>query len=164
MRNFVMLDMPNFILIREDEPLRCNDALPTFLNTLFGEILIAAGVRDEAWCESDSVRFFRIARPMMRLVARKYGFERLPRTLGELCGLFDYCDRLDVIAGSVVFEAEHLAQWRQLMHGWSQRRTSMPYQHAVDLYRAGNTIDLLAWHTDNDVLSKLGRSYRWVPR
>jgi len=165
MGNFVIVNMPDFVLVPESESgdaQRPEDG-PTFLNKMFTDIFQALGVDRDRFCESDPVHFFRDTRPRIRLVQRQYGFERLPRTLGELCGLFDYCDRLDVITGVGVFKPEMLARWQQLTFELSGQRRAMPYGPAVELYRRGDSEGLLAWHKEQNVLSKLGRSYRYIP-
>ena len=165
MLNFVMLDMPDFVLI--DAPDRHRARLaedgPVFLNPLFTDIFLSTAVRTSLSWESDPVRFGRAARSQMGPVMRRYGFDRLPRTLGELCGLFDYCDRLDVITGNGLFAPETLERWRQLTFELSTQRTAMPYRPAVELYREHDTVRLLAWHNEHAVLTSLGNQYRYVP-
>jgi hypothetical protein len=80
-----------------------------------------------------------------------------------LCGLFDYCDRLNVITGVSLFAPEMLARWQQLTFELSAQRTGMPHRPAIKLYREGDTAGLLAWHKEQDVLTRLGSSYRYVP-
>jgi hypothetical protein len=165
MLNFVMVDMPDFVLIqpRGNDGRRGPEDGPVFLNPVFTAIFRAAGARTDRSWEPDPMRFGRAARSKMTPVLRQYGFERLPRTLGELCGLFDYCDRLDVSTGNGLFAPEMLARWQQLTFELSGQRTGLPHQGAVDLYRDRDTERLLAWHAERDVLTKLGSSYRYVP-
>jgi hypothetical protein len=165
MPDFVLLGMPDFVLIRTRDPASAprHEDGPTFLNPLFSDLFQATGVRMEHACEADPVRFGAAARARFRPILRQYGFDRLPRTLGELCGLFDYCDRLDAITGVGVFEAEMRARWQQLTFELSARRAGMPHRAAVELYRRGETSALLAWHTEQDVLTQVGTGYRYVP-
>jgi len=165
MHNFVILDMPDFVLIQasENDDVQRPEGEPTFLNNVFNDIFQTLGVRMNLSREADPVHFFRATRPRIRFVLAQYGFERLPRTLGELCGLFDYCDRLDVITGIGVFEPEMHARWQQLTFELSGQRTGTPHRPAIELYRRGDSAALLAWHSEQDVLTELGRAYRHVP-
>jgi len=165
MINFVMLDVPDFVLIQADETdgaQRLDDE-PIFLNPLFADIFHELGIQMDHAMESDTVQFTRAARLQMAPILRRYGFERLPRTVGELCGLFDYCDRLDVLTGAGMFAPEALARWQQLTSELRAQRTAPPHQPAVELYREGNAAGLLAWHDEQDALTEIGRCYRYVP-
>lgn len=160
MSNFVIQDVPNFVLVvsGSGDNLRTDDG-PYFINPLFEDIVQELGVQLDRSRESDPVHFFRTTRPRVKRVLHQYSFERFPRTLGELCGLFDYCDRLDLITGRSVFESGTLAQWQRLTAGLLGARTGMPHQPAVELYRRGDLAGLLAWHIDHNVLAALGKTY-----
>ena len=165
MLNFVMLDMPDFVLVQNDEGAGAQQPAegPVFLNPLFTDIFRTLGICMDQASESDRLHFSRATRLRMEPILRQYGFERLPRTLGEMCGLLDYCDRLDVLTGAGMFAPEPLARWQQLTFELSSQRTGTPHRPAVALYRDGDTAGLLAWHNEQDVLATIGSSYRYVP-
>ena len=52
---------------------------------------------------------------------------------------------------------------QQLTSELSWQRTGMPHRPAIALYRRGDSAGLLAWHSEQDFLTELGRAYRHVP-
>lgn len=90
---------------------------------------------------------------LRRLIAR-FGFNRLPMTIGEFHGLLDYCYMLFTVNGEIHSDAEIQAVWRE---------TAIPiyieyhpdYKDAILLYCAGNLEALKSFHTENGILEKL---------
>ena len=111
---------------------------------------------------SAAVVFNDEAQPLMRQVAARYGFERLPATYGELFGLFEYCDCLDAASGVGMRPQEQLAEWQAASFVvW--RRKSPQLMPAIELYCAGLIEALLALHREQDTLARLGRDYLQGP-
>lgn len=160
-----MMNTPDFVLVQAGEngsARRLEDG-PIFLNPLFAEIFEATWVRMEHSSGSNPLHFNGALRSQIRPILRQYGFERPPRTLGELCGPFDYCDRLDAMTGLGLFAPELLARWQQLTFELSAQRAGTPHRTAIERYRRGDTVELLACHHKQDVLTKPGSDYRYLP-
>ena len=133
------------------------------MNRTFADILSAMGVRMSTASESDRLRLDRQSKALLRPVLEHYGFDRYPHTLGELCGLFEYCDRLDVLTGAGLHDAQLLEQWQRVMQGLVAARKTHPHQAAVELYGRGDLASLLSWHREQATLTQLGQTYRFVP-
>jgi len=162
--NFVLLDVPNFVLVElpSAEPPTLEDE-PVHLNPVFGEVLDVLGLRVSSCDESERLTLNPQARRMLEPVLRRYGFERRPRTVGELCGLFEYCDRLDALTGIGIFQSALLEQWQQLAFDLCAQRSGPPDLTAIELYRRGAIDELRAYHQDQATLTVVGRAYRFVP-
>jgi len=162
--NFVLLGAPNFVLVElpSAQPPPLEDE-PVHLNPVFGEVLDTLGLRVSRCDESERVTLNHQARRMLEPVRQRYGFGRRPRTVGELCGLFEYCDRLDALTGIGIFETSLLEQWQRLAVDLCARRSGPPDQTAVELYRRGAIDELRAYHQDHSTLTIVGRAYRFVP-
>jgi hypothetical protein len=90
----------------------------------------------------------------------RYGFDRLPLTIGELDGVHEYIEMIDTAIGINVFDPE-----RTLI----RRKTSMPIWHkyhpeltpAVTLLAAGDLVGLTKLHRDEDTMKKLGENVKF---
>jgi hypothetical protein len=162
--NFVLLGAPNFVLVElpSAQPPPLEDE-PVHLNPVFGEVLEVLGLRVSCCDESERVTLSHQARRILEPVLQRYGFDRRPRTVGELCGLFDYCDRLDALTGIGIFESALLEQSQRLAFDLCAQRSGPPDLTAVELYRRGAIDELRTYHQDQATLTVVGQAYRFVP-
>lgn len=88
----------------------------------------------------------------------RYGFSRLPATYGELMGMYDYCQELEVLSGfdSV---APHLLPTWQAASLKMQAKVDPEKFEPLKLYIQQDIEALRALHDREDTLTKLGRSY-----
>lgn len=92
-----------------------------------------------------------------RLIAT-FGFRRLPTTYGEVHGLLDYCEALELASGNGNLPDEWLESWQKAAREtYCVRQPSMV--PAFELYCAGNIDALRALHDREDTLTKLGVNY-----
>jgi hypothetical protein len=107
---------------------------------------------------SAAVVFTEPSELLMRQVATRYGFERLPATYGELFALFEYCDRLDAASGVGMRPKDQLAEWQAASFVvW--RRKGPDLMPAIELFCAGDIAALRALHRREETLTMLGRKY-----
>ena len=107
---------------------------------------------------SDIVVYTERSEPLMRQVAARYGFDRLPVTYSELYGLFEYCDSLDAASGVGMRPEGQLGEWQKASFVvW--RRKNPELMPAIELYCAGDIRGLRALHQQDDTLTMLGRRY-----
>ncbi len=124
----------------------------------FREVLRLMGGATVVRDTSDAVEFTPGSELLMRRVAARYGFERLPATYNELFALFEYCDSLDAAAGVGMRPQDQWAEWQAASFVvW--RRKQPELMPAIELYCAGDVAALSALHRREDTLTTLGRNY-----
>lgn len=96
----------------------------------------------------------------MRKMIAKYGFDRMPLTYGEFQGLLDYCEHLDLVVGEGLVPPERELAWSKNGGVEMWESTMHDYKDAGRLYAEGKPGDLLRFHRDHDVLTKLGRNFK----
>jgi hypothetical protein len=160
MPDFILLNAPNFVLVHvppDDE--RAWGDEPVHLNPAFAQLTRCLGLRVQDCDPADRVLFNKDSKPLLAPVLDRYGFDRPPRTVGELHGLFDYCDRLDMIAGTELGDSPLHAEWRRLASDLNRTCSGLPRAEAVDYYRRRETSALRLFHREQETLSVLGRAY-----
>jgi hypothetical protein len=163
MTNFILMDAPNFVLLVSTPDVDDWASLgePEYLNPSFAEIVRLLGVsagRDEL---ASTVTFIGAAMQAMRQVLTRYGFDLPPLTVGELYGLFEYCDRLDAATGLGMFAPQQLSQWHWMSSQLGLERR-YPGRRAIELYALHDARGLRAWHREQGTLAQLGRAYHGV--
>ncbi len=124
----------------------------------FREVLRLIGGGAVTGDVSGAVVFTEPSELLMRQVATRYGFDRLPATYGELFALFEYCDSLDAASGVGMRPKDQLDEWQAASFVvW--RRKSPELMPAIELFCAGEIEALRALHHQEDTLTKLGRNY-----
>lgn len=107
---------------------------------------------------TESVAFGESTEPLMRSVLARYGFDRLPATLAEFYGLFEYCDTLDAASGVGMRPPDQLAEWQAASFAvWRRKKPAL--MPAIERYCAGDVDGLKALHRAEDTLARLGREY-----
>ena len=97
---------------------------------------------------------------VLRRLAARFGFDRLPLTFGELHGFLDYALYLN---GS---SSEDIAQYPTQASTWRQSVLEICREYfpdrleALELYLAGNLTGLVEYHREHDTLRQLGLAYR----
>jgi len=95
---------------------------------------------------------------LMREIAGRYGFERLPATWSELYGLFEYCDSLDAASGAGMMAPDQLAEWRKAsFEVWRRKQPGL--MPAIERFCAGDRDGLRELHRREDTLARLGERY-----
>ncbi len=99
----------------------------------------------------------------VRRWAARYGFSRLPETYGELMGLYDYCNGLEVLSGFDSVAPHLLPTWQatQLRVRAKHNPTQL---EPLRLYIEQDIDALRAFHDQQETLTKLGRNYNDVER
>jgi len=124
----------------------------------FKEVLRLIGGAADSGEVSGAIVFTEPSERLMRQVAVRYGFDRLPVTYGELFALFEYCDSLDAASGVGMRPKDQLDEWQAASFVvW--RRKNPELMPAIELFCAGEIAALRALHLQEDTLTKLGRNY-----
>jgi len=111
--------------------------------------------------KNDPVVYTGKAEMQMRRLIAKYAFDRMPLTYGELEAFTDYCRVLDIAAGGwlpgstdpsvkTTWRANGLKMWE---------RSMADFKPAGALYLDQDLPALLAYHRDNQVMTKLGKRF-----
>ena len=159
MTNFLLVDAPNFVLLLSTREAQgpASFGPPIHLNPVFNELVAQMAFSssvDELACP---VTFDGRSIVLMRKVLAQYGFDLPPLTVGELFGLFAYCDALDALSGIGVFARQQRRRWRQMSDGLrSGHRT--PGQRALAMYARGDLPGLRALHRAQGTMAELGRA------
>lgn len=158
-----MLNVPNFVLeqLAPDGGREWGDE-PVHLNPAFTKLARVLGLRVSNCDRTDRVIFNKVTKPLLTLLLDRYGFERQPRTVGELFGLFDYCDRLDAIVGTEMVDSPWHAEWQRLASALNSACSGLPCSAAIEHYRRGEANALRLFHREQETLSALGRAYRFA--
>jgi hypothetical protein len=124
----------------------------------FGEILRSLGTAALAGDAAGALVFTPASERLMRQLAARYGFERLPASYAELFGLIEYCDSLDAASGVGMRPKDQLAEWQAAsFEVW--RRKNPGLMPAIERYCAGDIDGLRALHLRQDTLTALGRNH-----
>lgn len=124
----------------------------------FREVLRLIGGDEASRDVSASVAYTEPCELVMRGVIKRYGFDRLPATYGELFGLFEYCDSLDAASGVGLRPKDQLDEWQAASFVvW--RRKHPQLMPAIERYCAADTDGLLELHREQDMLTTLGLNY-----
>ena len=124
----------------------------------FKEVLRLIGGGAVSGHVSGAVVFTEPSEHLMRQVASRYGFDRLPVSYGELFALFEYCDSLDAASGMGMRPKDQLAEWQAAsFEVWRRKKPEL--MPAIELFCAGEIAALRALHLREDTLTKLGRNY-----
>ncbi len=124
----------------------------------FREIVRALAPDPHCNPQCEPVVFDASTTPLMRAVVARYGFDRLPLTLAEFFGLFEYCDTLDAASGIGMRPPDQLADWQAAsFEVWRRKKPAL--MPAIKHYCLGNIEGLKALHGAEDTLTRLGREY-----
>lgn len=125
---------------------------------VFREIVRALAPDPRCNPQTESVTFDESTEPLLRGVLARYGFERMPATLAELYGLFEYCDILDAAAGVGMRPPDQLAEWQAAsFEVWRRKKPAL--MPAIECFCTGDADGLKALHRAEDTLARLGREY-----
>jgi hypothetical protein len=161
MTNFVLVDAPNFVLLASTPDVieRFSLRETEHLNPLFTEVIRLLRVSSALHELASPVTYDDASAPKMKRILARYGFDLPPLTVGELYGLFEYCDKLDAITGKASFASHQQAQWQQLSLALCSGDRG-PCQRVLEMYANCDVQGLRAFHREQDTLTQLGRGYR----
>jgi hypothetical protein len=157
MTRFVLVDAANFVLLASPAETAERVALGelAYLNPVFAKVVRLLDLDRVAAELSSRVAFNDASALEMRRILERYGFDLPPQTVGELCGLFEYCDRLDASTGTGIFATHQQRQWQELSFALDPSGRS-PSRRALALYACGDTQGLRTFHRDERTLVRLG--------
>lgn len=125
---------------------------------VFREIVRALSPDPRSNPQTTPVAFGDATEPLIRGVLARYGFERLPATLAELYGLFEYCDILDAASGVGMRPPDQLADWQAAsFEVWRRKKPEL--MPAIERFCGGDLDGLKSMHSREDTLARLGREY-----
>jgi len=95
----------------------------------------------------------------LRKLIAKYGFDRMPLTLGELNALLEYCSILEATAFKSLAGAPQFISWKKALKSTYAESEPALYD-AMCLYMADNLQGLKEFHRQNDTLTCIGKAYK----
>lgn len=108
--------------------------------------------------KNDPIVYIGSAEPKMRKLVAKYGFDRMPLTYGEFQGFIEYCSTMDIYFGEGVVAPDRQRAWAEA--GILEWDKNMPkFKPAFRMYIDADMAGLLAYHTENAVLTQLGKDF-----